>query len=412
MITRTHESKKGIMLTTIGTLLMYLYIFFSYVAQDIVISSRVASLSLYAFISFTLLKEIANLNFARKFSAFSIWYFLFAAFSLLIMSYAPERNILSGAFYSIIVTFVVIWAVQTYVIDANAFRSLAWCFAISGCATFFLLLVTGNLKGSAEERLGQEFFGNANTFAALMMVAALFAVWLIVFSHGFHRFAAIAILAVSLYTLALSSGRKFFIIPFLFLYILLLCNHDKKGRTHFIRNTIIFLILIWIVWLAITKIPVFYNAIGIRMEGFFETLEGEGGEASAQIREEMRALAMEGWKERPLFGYGLDSFKHYAVTEMGIFAYSHCNYTELLYSGGFIYFILYYAMFANIILRARKKKLLATPFRAFAIALPITLFIFDFGAVSYNTPFQLILLALAYKALSLKTKEEINNGID
>lgn len=401
------ESKKSFLsLDVIGSIVMYLYVLTNYVAQDIIISAYVNSLFLYLFLGIVLFKAISMLKTTLKLSPFIIWYILFALFSLVVMLYSPSFSLFSGTFYAILISLALIFSFQLYVTKGDEFKRLAWCYAISGAATVLMLLVTGNLKGSADDRLGQETFGNANIFASLMMIAAIYTIWLAVYTKGTaKKMISVIFIFADMYALALSGGRKFFVIPFLFLYILLLFKKDRKGRVHVVKVTLIFTVIVIALWIAIMKIPFLYESIGIRMEGLIETFSGEGGDYSSRIREDLRQAAMDEWSKAPLFGYGLDSFKYYARDNLGHFYYSHCNYTELLYSGGIIYFVLYYAMFAKIFLNVFRKKTLAVPYRAFAIAVPICLFIFDFGAVSFNSSHNLIMLLLAYKCQSFESEE-------
>ena len=44
-----------------------------------------------------------------------------------------------------------------------------------------MLQYTGKLKGNADERLGEEFVGNANIFAFMIMFAVLMQVWLLLY---------------------------------------------------------------------------------------------------------------------------------------------------------------------------------------------------------------------------------------
>lgn len=394
-------------LDVIGAIAMYLYVFTNYVAQDIIISSYVNSVFLYTFLGLVLFKTCLTFRELPRMSRFTLWYILFAIFSFIVMLYSPEFKLFDGAFYGILITLALIYSFQLYVTSENGFRCLAWCYSASGFATILMLLVTGNFHGDAGDRLGQTTFGNANIFASLMMVAAMYTLWLVVYTKGLQRILPALFFLADIYALALSGGRKFFVIPFIFLYFLFLFKRDRRGRIHVVRVTLIFAALGLAVLIAIMKVPVLYNSIGVRVEGLIRNFLGSGKEYSAMIRRDLRQAAMEEWKKSPLFGYGLDSFKYFARDNLDHFYYSHCNYTELLYSGGIAYFALYYAMFAKILIEAFRKKTLASSFRAFAITVPICLFIFDYGAVSFNTPHNLVMLMLACKCLTFESVDEI-----
>ena len=201
---------------------------------------------------------------------------------------------------------------------------------------------------------------------------------------------------LDMYSLALSGGRKFFIVPFIFLYILLMFRKDKNGKRHMVAYTLLFAVIFGVVWWVIMNVPFFYEAIGVRMQGLVDNVQGVGGDGSAEIRERMREIAINKWLERPFIGYGFDSFKYLAQQEVGHFYYSHCNYTELLYSGGIFYFILYYLIFAIIAKNSLQNRALPNMYKAFSIGVVISLFIFDYGAVSYNGTPQIVFIMMAY----------------
>ena len=190
-------------------------------------------------------------------------------------------------------------------------------------------------------------------------------------------------------------------IPFIFLYILLICKRNSKGRKNIILYTIIFAIVGAMAFNFIMKTPVLYNAIGVRLESLIEGQEDESKlDSSARNREIMRNDAIEQWWEKPFFGYGFDSYKYRAQVVTGHFHYSHCNYTEMLYNGGIVMLIAYYWIFYKIIRDFCKKKNVEQKYRAFAIAVALCFIIFDYGAVSYSLSYVQIMLAMALKGLS------------
>ena len=229
--------------------------------------------------------------------------------------------------------------------------------------------------------------------------------WLLVFQAKKRRMRILLLIMIvtDIYSLMLSAGRKFFVIPFVFLYILLLHKTDKRGRKHAIIYTILFIIGMVALWQMIMRVDVLYRSIGVRMEELIENFIGGEGDSSSQIREIIRNLAFDEWLKRPLWGYGFDSFKFLAKKAVGHFYYSHCNYTELLYCGGILYFLIYYWIFFKIVKICLRNKALPAQYKAFAMAATISLFIFDYGAVSYNSTPSLIVLMMAFTASTFTT---------
>lgn len=394
---------------TIGMYLACAYIVTSYVAQDLLISSRLGSLCLYAFLFSSLYIIVSSFRLDIFATPFFVWYSVFLATSASLMVRSPSVSGVFGSFYVIIVSLLVAMSIQLHIKTENGFRHICWCYSLSSFLLVLLLLLTGKLAGTAGDRLGQELMGNANIFAMMMMVGVLFSLWLLFYGSfkKYHKILLITIVLFDMYALALSSGRKFFIVPLIFLYILFLYKKDKRGRRHVFTYTILFIAVVIAVWLLVMRVPVLYNAIGIRLEGLVDNFQGQGGDSSALIREQIRHLAFDKWKEAPLLGYGFDSFKYLAQEEVGHFYYSHCNYTELLYSGGIVYFLVYYFFCFRILRNSFRRKEIPISYKAFSVGIVLTLLVFDYGAVTYNSTLQMVLLMMADYATSFKASDQV-----
>ncbi len=395
----------------IGCFLAYVYIFTSYIAQDLLLSSSINSLCLYIFLAFSAYVFISRINTYKSLPVFLCWYLLFGVASCLIALYSPSFTSVSSGLYAMFVAFCLCLFLQMYVRTDTEFNRLAWCYAISGFTFVMLLFFTGNLEGDAENRLGQELLGNANIFAMMMMVAAMYTMWLLVYKaeNLSTKTLLLVMIIIDIYALMLSGGRKFFVVPFIFFYLLLFFKTNKNGKRNIFLYSVLFAVIIAVVWTLVMNVESLYNAIGVRMEDLFKTFAGEEGDSSAEIREIIRNLAFDRWLERPLLGYGFDSFKYYAQSTVGHFYYSHCNYTELLYSGGIGYFFLFYWIFYRILRNAFANRRIPVAYKAFAVATVVSLFIFDYGAVTYNLTPTLIMLMMAYTASNFARGETENN---
>ena len=145
-----------------------------------------------------------------------------------------------------------------------------------------------------------------------------------------------ACIAVIVYALMLSAGRKYFIVPFIFLYVLLLMNQQSGFALNALKYTLLMGVLIFVLYSVIMRTPILYNAIGIRMEQLINSVVGKGPvDTSSIVRSQMRSAAIKGWMKRPIFGYGFNTFQYLRSPELlngASHGYSHCNYTELLYT--------------------------------------------------------------------------------
>ncbi len=396
----------------IGLLLLGIYLFFSFNAHDIVIPTKYVQLSLYALLGWGVLSVFLKRN--VKINIYIIWYFIFLCWSVITMMYSPETNIFGGEMRLIIVAFITAFIFQLFVNDEGDFEKVAWFCAISAFVLVATLHFTGNLVADANNRLGGDIMGNANNFAGMIMYAVMFEIWLIVYKKYALpvKICLFAMILVNYYALVLSAGRKFFVLPIIFLYILLLYKRDKKGRVHTIKYTLFIIALVAVLYYLLMNVPMFYDTIGYRMESLINGTLGVSEHGySAAIREAMRNLAIEKWMDNPIVGHGFDSFKYLAREEFHHFFYSHCNYTELLYNGGVIYFVIYYWIYYKLIKTVLERKYVDSKYRAFAMGIALSLLVFDYGAVTYSISYVQFLIALSFVVLDFKTdKEDVSVG--
>ena len=389
--------------TTIGMLLLELYIFTSYVAQDILIPAKVNSFFLYLFLAGGVATFV--LSSRVKISRFTVWYALFTLVSFLTLTYSPEPILpLGSSMYIVLVTLALTTFMQMFITDEAAYYRMMCVYAVSSAAFVFLLIVTGNLTTQSGIRLGQDIVGNANTFAMMMMVALMYEAWIFVYVKlkPIWRFLLLLGMALCMTALLMSGGRKYILVPIVFVYILLLLRRDRRGQRKIIIYTVIIAAVAGSLFYAMMKIPALYEVAGSRMIGLLNAVTGEGQvDTSTALRDKMRVLAISGWLERPLIGHGFDSYKYLNADVYGRFYYSHCNYTELLYNGGIITLAVYYWMPVSILRQAFLQKKIDLKYRAFAIAAVLSLLAFDYGAVDYNVTSIVIMFMMAYVGLSI-----------
>lgn len=395
----------------IGWILLSVYIFTSYIAVDIIINRQVNTIVMYAFLGWGAITTVLY-GVRSKIPTYTTWYAVFMLASLVIMLYSPESRILSGEFYLMIVSFLLTFFIQLFIRKEKDFNKLCWVYGVSSFVLVLMLQFTGNLIGSAEERLGEELLGNTNNFAIVIMIATMLELWLLLYNpNSVLKKCLLSVMVLyNMYALALSAGRKFFIMPFVFLYILLICKKNKNGRRNIILYTVIAAVIAGLAFNMIMKIPVLYEAIGVRLEASFDEVNGEnidgGAYYSSKIRDEMKKDSIERWKEKPIFGYGFDSYKYQAKKSVGRFCYSHCNYTELLYNGGIVYFLVYYFFVFKFIKLVRKSKV-KDKYKTFGIAVITCIVILDYGSVSYSVTIVQIALCLAFKAMTFEPEENM-----
>lgn len=389
---------------SVGVALFCFYIFISSLANDMVLPSSIGSLTLYLFLGYSVLYILLNKK--LKINRIIKWMLVFIAFCVFTMLYSPEKGFLSDSeFYLLIVNSILILFLSQYDININDIKKISWANILSGGVLIFILFARGNLTGfSTSNRFGQDLFGNSNILANLLMKSALYAIWLLVYSENkiIHKMVLTLCLVASYYGMFLSGGRKFIIIPAIFLYILLIFKRDSHGRKHLVKYTGVVIAIVIAVYYLIMNVPAFYAVIGERMESLFSfirTGHSISGK-SAEIRATMIEIGFNKWMDSPIWGYGFDSFKYYNRLMTGHFYYSHNNYIELLYDLGIIGFAIYYWFYWKLFYVAWKGKNSYTPeIRAFVIGIVFSMLVFEYGAVNYTVTSTQIMLFFAYTLL-------------
>lgn len=403
MISIQVQRKKGVSFEKIGIGLFSLYILTSYIANGVLLPSQLNSYALYLFLGFSILKMFFHKTLVIK--PITVWQLVFMGISLISMMYSPEKSILSGAFYALIINFVLVLLLSQYNLTENTVQAILWTFSTSGLILVLLMAVTGNLT-DIYGRLGTELVGNANALASMLMISSICGLWLFVYgtNRKIKKILLLLCVVADYVGLFLSGGRKYIVIPMIFLYLLFLFKQDKKGRNHIVKYTVIIIIAAVVMLYLIMNVPAFYNSLGVRLESFLSFMNGDLGNAdySAIVRSEMIKGGIQKWLESPIWGYGFNSFKYYNQTLTGNFYYSHNNFVELLYNTGLLGFIAYYYLYARILVASvRKKGACKLQHKAFIVAFTISLLVYEYTQVDYTDTMIVIMLLLAHSMVEL-----------
>ncbi len=371
--------------------LLMLYIVTGYFAQDVLLPATVNSLVLYAFLGYSVFAIVCSTK--VKITPIFKWGIASLAFAFVAMLYSPDFSLLSGTYYALIVNFVLVFIFTQMPWNEKRFRAVLGVYVASAAFLMVALAATGNLQDSSESgRLGQELTGNANILAMMLMVGAIYAIWLLVSSRRrlSKMLSTLALIAIY-FGMFLSGGRKYVIVPVVFAYILLLCKSGKKGRWKWIKYTLLIALVAVALYYLIMKVPFFYESIGSRFDSFFGAAGAEE-DTSAILRQQMTEAAWDKWPESPIWGHGFDSFKYYNAEHVtGKMFYSHNNFLELLYNQGLIGFIAYYSLYVYLFVKAWKMK--GAPLKkGFVLATIVSLLCFEYFGITYSiTPAQTML---------------------
>lgn len=230
--------------------------------------------------------------------------------------------------------------------------------------------------------------GNQNTYGMVFSRAAIVAFSLFLFKkkRGY-------VLCIGLFSfLAFSSGSRKAILMILvgIIGVSIFTYGIKK-----MWKTVIISILVLLALYAALKLPY----MRISSQRLFDMLEGTR-DASALERDRFIRIGWEAIQKRPILGYGIANFG--AVFPGS--GYSHNNFIELLFSMGFVGFIIYYMPYA----RATKYLIYLTKEThdwRFAVIFTFLLIniIFAWGMVQFYSRESWVMLAVVLGSISRKS---------
>ena len=399
------SSKQQLNINQIACLFLYVYLAASTLIAIPWLPNMLNTVALYGFVAVGFV-EILLIKRRLALPIHTIWYFLFCLVCLCSSFYSTNMDIPIATTLEMVKILVFSLVAANILDDRKKLETCMGTYSVATIGLYAYLGLTGQLILEAEERLGEDLMGNANVFASAFMVAALFSVYFIFFSkRRLTKLCFLVVFCLQLHSLALSGGRKNFILPILMLCAMKLISTDKKGRKHLIRNSLIVIIILLVAVYAIFNVESLYNSIGYRMEGLISMVTGEGEvDASSDIRANMVEDALQLWRERPLFGNGINMFQKLSTYR----TYSHNNYAELLCGLGVFGLAIYYAFYAISLFKIF-GQIHRGEYRWYWIFSLICLLAFDIGSITYNMFMIQFLLLICLIDTANKNKERERN---
>lgn len=224
------------------------------------------------------------------------------------------------------------------------FLSFVWAIAIN------MLIDAGSLfesrNGTGFEIAGIQI-GGAISISVGWIAGICMVIGTIIYKHDKKMFWFVFFL-MSLALLSSGTRKAFLFIPVAMVGWFYFNQQHKNVVKLFSTIVVIFLVSIIGYFITIYN-DTLYSIVGYRLENVVEyvlTDRNEVEDASMQTRLSLVESAQIALWERPFLGWGLDNFR--TVINNGGY-YSHNNFLEILVSGGWIGFFIYYAKYVYVI---------------------------------------------------------------
>ncbi len=337
-----------------------------------------------------------------KIDFFTIWCVLYFFYSLISVFWCKNLSISLDMIQTLLLMYLTL-ILTTCVID-NARRMNLILF--SNLIALFLLAIyivnNIDLTTLGDERIGADSLNtvwNANNIGIKLCIGVGIAIYFLFQSKNlifkiFSLGSGIFMGYITLFTGSRTALLMLLLIVFMFIIL-----SSKRYR---LLAIIIAVTAVVALYFFIMNNELLYNVLGSRMEDMIEGLfGGRTNEGSFNERSHMIELGFKWFLEKPFFGYGVNSYRSLYLLEMGWETYSHNNFIEMLVNGGIVGFIIYYSIYAYVIvklIRALRKD------RSLTIVLLSTLvvstLILQISLISYYGTIYNLILMLAVNQLA------------
>ena len=367
----------------IGAFLCGWYFLFAYISCSSLVPQAITKGFLYSTVLLGLFVFVYKHILTNLYIKWYCILLLLSFFSAITLDVFCNKTDWFVTIYQMLIVLLLANALTMFIDTIEDVKKIGIMHVVGAVCLMGLLLFTGELH--VDERLGTTATGNANTFATMFMVALMYAIWISIFESKVVMKILFSLAAVIImYGLLLSGGRKFIIAPIIFMYTILMFKEDSKGRKHIIVSSLLIVSVVVGLWLCMLNIPELYQSVGWRMEAYINSITGHGiADGSSILRKKLRFLAFIEGTNSPIFGHGFDSFKYLASDKLNFYAYSHNNWTEMWYNGGIIGLIVYYYIYIKILVNGWKCRAKCQAVGLFCVACVISLFVLEYGAVTY-----------------------------
>ena len=348
----------------------------------------------FLFIGLSLAKVIIRLRYDGVVNVPGVcwWYLAFALFSLASVLWARSPvsavNVMSRMVQILAVVFCM---AQSYATKHGFERCLKTVCRAGIFCTLYIFIKTP-FSDWFNGRLGYAATGqNVNILSLIIEMCMVMTLYYAIYQKKriYYVFAFIEFAAI-----VLSGSRKSVLVA-LFAFIVLYVIKDKSYKT--VLRLLFAVALAAAAMYAVMNVDVLYSAIGRRFESMLEYFQTDSGDYSIYARNLFITYARQFFLESPWFGSGISNFIYKIGTEIGIYAYAHNNYYELLVDVGLVGFSIYYSFYVYILVKL--VKIIAKYGDSLAkvmLTLMISLMICEYGIVVYYYVYAIMFVCVSF----------------
>ncbi|HEL1996351.1 O-antigen ligase family protein [Streptococcus suis] len=333
--------------------------------------------------------------------------FALFCFASSIWAWNPFQAVSKGmTVFSILVCFSLFYP---YFQQKRSIDLLLDAFMFSGYGIALYTVAYYGTSGIAEMlngniRLGNDFT-NANSIGLITATSCI-----IQFSYLLRKEKKkyLIFLVPCIIALAISQSRKAMIFLVVGIAFLIMSNGSVRGsilKKAF--NIFGGVIAVYLLIYSLSQLEIF-SGVFHRFETLFESINGTRVE---DIRSVYRRIGMQQFYKTPILGIGIGNSLELLESVGQRRTYLHCNFVELLSSGGIVGFIIYYSIYFKLIVELWKYRKYRFTTTNLCIVLLFLMLIMDYGMVTYYDKQQYLYFMCFFLQLEF-IKEDCYTDVD
>lgn len=320
-----------------------------------------------------------NYVFPIIFESFHSYVLAFAIFCFLSSVWAWNSSLALSKGITILVALGTLSLIYPYYRENNI-DLLLKSFMLSGYGisvyTIFyygLSSIVSMLSGGV--RMGNDF-SNANSIGLVATVSCIIQMY---FWLKKERNVLIVFLMPTIICIAISQSRKAIVMLLVGIAATIITSGDKTKRSKRFLKIIVGITVLFLMLYLVQHLEIF-SGVSNRFTILFESINGERAE---DIRSIYRRIGMQQFFKTPVFGIGMGNSLELLASVGQRRTYLHCNFVELLASGGVIGFVIYYLIYVYLLTNLWKYRKIDSSRTMLCFVLLVLMLVMDYGMVSY-----------------------------
>ena len=344
-----------------------------------------------------------------KFRDYSGWMMGVLIMSVISCVFASNVGNAINMIKSLVVIFVSFFMIRNYITDEKKVQDVINAYIIAILINMVYVITKIDMAVIGEERLGVDVIEgwNANSIGLMAATAANLCIYMLMKSKMMFKCFYLVCISFLVYIFVYTGSRKAILLFLVCVIVMLFAGNPRR----IVRNTILTFVILAVAYNLVMNVESIYNVLGVRLEGLFAGLSGEGEiDSSTLLRQEYIENGIMWIKENPITGYGIDGYRALNGPLTGHYTYSHNNFIEVAINWGVLGFIYYYSIYLVILKRffgvLKNNMLAVTMFSLFLGNL-----FMHYGMVAYYDIWQNLLLCIGCALVNenVKDVQEVQN---